>query len=358
VFALLLLSSPGRAAELPIRLRAAHAPEVRWLDDATHLTQSAPGSRTLDVAGNAQPLGPGQSAHWSGGTVVVLGETRDGTEALLYDRAGRLLRATRVPGGSRAIAYGSTAVYFDPGLHEPELDYRLEIDSLDGRSRVERRGRTILDLRPLEQHLVVTSIAGGDATTLTADVFDEAGRIVWSFTDAADRPPRIVTTGDRVAAVFPGRQASRLVLGDGPGNSLREVELAGARLTDVAFLNDSRSVLVWGRHEAALVDADRFAIVWRVDLAHLGTAIGNETSSIAVHGKRIVVALREEQATEGSTLSLVQLDLATGRLAAVRPLFTAPTPPRSARRFRHGQGERLVVADRVWEIGAVEGRSP
>jgi hypothetical protein len=256
---------------------------------------------------------------------------------------------------ARPVPFGRAVALIPLDLHEPGLPYAFEILSPDGRRQtIERPGRTILEVRRLESHLLVAS--RGEETV--GELFDENGLARWTFRAPGDLPPRVAILGERAAAVYPGRSASVVEIQDGATGGARSWTLEGAVLTQVALSTEGGGLLAWGPREAAWIDEERGGVVWRTRMPATDRPLASTTSTVTPVGGAILLVTREAAADGAWAVNVVFFDLDDGRIAGRRILHRSEEMPSAVARRPRGASERLVLQRHVYEVRGAEGAEP
>lgn len=341
------------------QLRLVEQPGGAYVTDSIHVAPgSASGLSVLRRAGQTTPLGPGQTVHFSGGTVVLLSAEDRTTEVALFDAAGHPLREVRVPQDVKMLAFGESLATFVSAPHDPGLPYDVDVLSPAGSTTLERPGRTIAGFTALERHLVIDSIESHKTAPLHSDVIDQAGQVAWSFI-APDRAlPRIVTQETTVAALYPGRPDSLLRIATKNAPQPRERVLPGAVLTDVAFVSGTNWAFLWGARDAALVDCEHLSVAWQVHLGGDARQLTNVTSFVSQTTGTLVTLTRTETPAGTWLVDAVFLNAADGSVTGRRHLHESRAVPTHVKRFRRGERELLVLPDRVYEVSTRAERQP
>jgi len=348
---LLIAAMPLQSAE-PV-IRPLPAEPGFYLTDSIRLSpRDGSQLRELRLGDRSRVLGPGQSAHFSGGSVVLLSHMDRATSVELLDDTGRLVREIVLPASRRVFAVGESLVSFVPEVHQLGFPYVLDFVSRNGSTRLARPDRMIVGLTPLERHLVVDSTASRGGLPRVSEVIDETGRIVWTFTAPGNTFPRIVVRGDLAAAVHADRPDSLLrLLGQGVERPVERV-LPGAVMTNAAFVTGDSRLFVWGPRDAALLDLPDAEIIWRIHFDGGERLLPSSTSSIRPVGDALPVLTRSEKERGRWQVGVAVLNLGSGEITTHRSLCVTSEMPTHVRRFHRGEAELLVLPDRVFEVSS------
>jgi hypothetical protein len=313
------------------------------LDDET-------GQPELRLPRGTVPLASDDSVE-AGETMVTI-VSRQTTETRLrwLDRSGTVRWETRVAADRPVVPFGNAAALLPLDLHEPGIPFSLEILTPAAVVSRERPGATILDVVALEHHLVVSWRRGTDSSPAVAEVLDEQGGTAWIFEAPGARPPRVAVFGQRAAAVYPGRPGSTLDLVRSGEAAPRRLYLAGVLLTNCAFATDDSGILAWGPRDAVWIDEQPARVRWRKPLPGAARPLVSTTSFVTPVGGAVGLVVREPAAEGAWSTGLLLIDVERGGIRSRTELRESTTMPAAVGRFRHGNSERLVLGERIYEI--------
>jgi outer membrane protein assembly factor BamB len=320
-----------------------------WLTPHVTLSRKTP-TGLVELKSPAQLilLDSNQTSFGTPGHVSVVTKVTGGVQVQLYDGQGKFILQSTQPEGVFTTAFAGTIAAFRPGLHEPELAYSIDLISPDGVTHIERDGREVIDIRAIENHLVVSSVSGNENGDLTADVIDAAGKTVWSFNAPWPATPRVVADGQRAAAIFARKGSSLLQI----AQSGRKIELAfdGPVMTNIAFLVDGSGLFIWGRQIAVLVDPATGAQLWRTNLSGGIRQLANATSFITPVSGAIATVVRQRMENGDWRVGVTFLNQLNGSRSDYRWLYESTERPTLVNRYDHDGAELLVTPQRIYKI--------
>ena len=260
--------------------------------------------------------------------------------------------------GAASVPFGDAVALLPLNLHEPGVPYSVRVVSADADVLIEREGRSILDVRALEHHLVIASRGTGFAAVTLGEVIDESGRVAWTFTAPGDVPPRVAVGEGRAVAVYPGRRESIVELQDAESPATGRWVVSGAVLTQAALSTGGDEILVWGPRQVAWIDASESGIAWRASVAGAARPLAATTSGVTPVAGQVGVPVRERRTDGTWQVDLLLLDAGDGRIVSREPLHRTEEMPTAFGRHRRGEAERLVLRRHTYEIGAQPVKAP
>lgn len=330
-------------------VRLVHETDGEWLTPQTSLSRnSRSGLVELKSPTQVILLDSNQTSFGTSGNVRVVTKVAGGTQVQLFDSQGKFILHSAQPEGVFTTAFAGTIAAFRPSLHEPSLAYAIDLISTTGTTRIESSRREIIDIRAIENHLVVSSVSGNENGDLTADVIDAAGKTVWSFNAPWPATPRVVADGQRAAAIFARKGSSLLQI----AQSGRKIELVfdGPVMTNIAFLVDGSGLFIWGRQIAVLVDPATGAQLWRTNLSGGIRQLANATSFITPVSGAIATVVRQRMENGDWRVGVTFLNQLNGSRSDYRWLYESTERPTLVNRYDHDGAELLVTPQRIYKI--------
>lgn len=281
------------------------------------------------------------------------------------------------------ILFGRGAAYYLSSLHQPGSPYDLLVMSAKSEKRVKRAGHTIFSISVAgdddsgAQYLAVQSMqiwrgtwrheVSGEHHRIYAvpprppgdgwrvEVFRDDGEVAWEFPGM--EATGIAVRGDRAVAVRAGRRSTVKTANRTRGR-IAELRVDNT-LHNAAFLSDGSAILLWGSGDApaaVLVDLEGTHVLWKTLLDHEGgfypRQLSSTSSVLPVSGTVSTVARKQMDDKDRWQVRLYSLDIKTGAVVAVTPLFeqTGQDGIVLMSRHRDGDKERLSIGSREYEL--------